>query len=718
MVLGLGALALGLALYWVLEVVTDVAGVDPNPPPPLPPVYLEADSDEPVPPTLPTLAPAKRDAGMNRPPPGDKPPEHIVPEESRPADEEAPPTYEVVEAGGDEEERGVITTRRGPSDYDWRAGAVGRTDATATREIAVEAGRAWIGSTTRWINGLAGQRGEDTYPALRFEAPRHIREMRPYYIDRFEVSNHHYLRFLQSAATVTYNAAEHEPRSLVEIARALILEPPENLDYEDGVAWQLFQANKRQLLDVFQSAIVADADGIVDEQRTFLLLRDKIVPRTVRLRFYDKAPPSHWPSDIYADKKGGYPVRGIALEEAIDYALWDGRHIPSEFEWEYAARGPKGLNYPWGNNPEDLDELVNGAQVFNGGDVPRTLPVANLPQGISWIGCFNMLGNVSEWTSSFLAPYPDAPRLPIPGGSPLLVIRGGSVADEDPLYLRSAYRGWPAEDPTELDPGEEPEGPPRPRHRRQWTGFRTARYHLPGESRVPTLHYRARRGGRISPTLLDPDIFSAWQGVQFEHFKRRFEDDLTRPGVKALVAHPLREVAVRFAGEALHHANTSPDLTSLDNVLALSVAQPVIVGMIHTDLHILSTWHLLERGSDTFRRARCPPGSWYVALFQTRLALVRPDFGDVFFLSNRPAPKALFSLRSVRGPPGGGPVVPESTLRFSPDSDDVKITFEVQIHRTESAAVVATTNVRLTVDPTELAAVRNWEPGARSERRQ
>jgi hypothetical protein len=336
------------------------------------------------------------------------------------------------------------------------------------------------------------------------------------------------------------------------------------------------------------------------------------------------------------------------------------------------------------------------------------VPVANLPQGVSWIGCFNMIGNVSEWTSSFLTPYPDAGELPSPGGRPALVIRGGSVADEDRLYLRSAYRGWPREDE---------EGAPRPRQRRPWTGFRTARYEEPGFSRTSAMHYFARRGGRLDPALLDPDIFSAWQGLQFEHFKRQFEDDLTRPGVKALVVQPLQQSAVRPLGASRHQANTSETLIERDMLVELSFAQPVLVGMFHTDLHLTTTWHLVRSDSDTLRRARCPPGSWYVGLFQGRLALIRPDFGDVFFTSNRLAPKAVFNVRGVRQTPREGPGLPQVGLRYTPGTTGLQLSFETEIFHNDTQRWVLNVDLRAGVDPVEAAAVRSWEQGARVKRR-
>lgn len=698
------ALILSLGLWLVVEV-SDAPVSEDGSPGPLAPTYLVADEEEPPPP-LPTLLPpplplAEKTTGTAPPPP------ELVPGEPTPPEEEDIEVLPEPEAPIVEKERSLLPDHRGRWGRDWRSGAVGRTDATATREVVAEEGTAWIGSPARWVDGLIGQRGAGAYPGLIFEVPRHPRRMRPYFIDRFEVKNHDYLRYLQTTSAVTYNTSNHDPRNLVEIAQVLILDPPVNLDYAHGVARQLFQANRLTLLQVFKSAIV-EREGVVDDTRTFLNLIERIVPRDVRLQFYDKAPPGTWPSMTYASGRGGFPVRDLSLEEAQGYAHWDGHHIPSEFEWEYAARGPRGLDYPWGAHADDLEVRANGGHVYAQGERPRTMPVFNYPDGISWIGCFNMLGNVSEWTRSFLSPYPGGAVLSPPGSRPVLVVRGGSAADEDPLLLRSAFRGWSDQDPQTF---------PRPGYRRLWTGFRTARYEAVGLSRTPEMHYLAILGGQIDPALLEPDIYEARQGLQVDHVQRQFGDHNTRPGVKSLVVQPLREVALRPAGEARHVANTDPAQRTLGALHALSQVQPVLVGMFQTDLHLTSTWHEPSSGAAALRRALCPPGSWYVGLYKSRLALLRPDFSDVFFIGNREAPKALFNVREVRASRREGPAVPQASLRYTGGTVQANVKLQVQVHREDARVFLVNLDMRVDVDAREAVAVRNWESGAEHEPR-
>ena len=101
------------------------------------------------------------------------------------------------------------------------------------------------------------------------------------------------------------------------------------------------------------------------------------------------------------------PVVCVSWYEAVAYSAWlsatsgETFRLPTEAEWEYAARGPDGLVYPWGNE-WNADNAVTG-ETSNGQSANS---VGSRPTGASWVGALDMSGNVWEWVSSQYQPYP------------------------------------------------------------------------------------------------------------------------------------------------------------------------------------------------------------------------------------------------------------------------------------------------------------------------
>ncbi|NWG12062.1 MAG: SUMF1/EgtB/PvdO family nonheme iron enzyme, partial [Acidobacteria bacterium] len=116
----------------------------------------------------------------------------------------------------------------------------------------------------------------------------------------------------------------------------------------------------------------------------------------------------HWEGSVPPAGKEDHPVVYVDLEDARAYASWAGKRLPTELEWQYAAEGPEGLLYPWGN------EMKPG--LCNSGRSAGTTPVKAFPSGRSPFGCYDMCGNTWEWTES---EYSD-------GRTRFAVLKGGS----------------------------------------------------------------------------------------------------------------------------------------------------------------------------------------------------------------------------------------------------------------------------------------------------
>ncbi len=156
--------------------------------------------------------------------------------------------------------------------------------------------------------------------------------------------------------------------------------------------------------------------------------------------------------DDFAPKPGmaDRPMNDVTWYDARAYCLWMGGDLPTEAQWEYAAKGASGRQYPWGSAAPDCQHAV----FYPGGETlcsPAPEPVDSHPKGDTPEGLHDMAGNVADWVLDHYGWYPgtDGGTVPVeqdpsgPDGGTLRVVRGGGYRDVE-RSLRTTNR-WGAD---------------------------------------------------------------------------------------------------------------------------------------------------------------------------------------------------------------------------------------------------------------------------------
>lgn len=240
---------------------------------------------------------------------------------------------------------------------------------------------------------LGSLEGEGAYD----EHPQHEVYLDAFYIDKYEVTNAQFQEFVNATGYVT-------------------------------------DAERKGYGEVYNPE---------ESEMRFHIFTDVNWRRPNAWRTTDNRPhPKAWENYQLADKMD-YPVVQVSWNDAQAYATWVRKRLPTEAEWEKAARGTDGRKWAWGN---EFNLNIGGINVHANINSGGLLSVGCFPTGVSPYGVYNMIGNAREWVADFYAPdyyihsHKDNPLGPEIGT--FHVIRGGSWAQIKSYHVLIANRAY------------------------------------------------------------------------------------------------------------------------------------------------------------------------------------------------------------------------------------------------------------------------------------
>lgn len=272
----------------------------------------------------------------------------------------------------------------------------------------IPAGAFVMGSDRVDAEGLQARYGF-TRPLFVNEHPEHRVHLGAYYIDIYEVTNAEYKEFV-------LQTGYPEPAAWVQNAYNVVDGKLETA-HVDNLRW--IAADYFQLdLDTTQMGKQELVETLLGVQRR----RDRL------------------------------PVSAVSWFDAYNYCDWRGKRLPTEAEWEKAARGADGAEYPWGN--EWAPSITNTGDQVDAEDV--LAPPGSYPEDVSVFGVYDLGGNVAEWVADWYRPYPGSDTGDQDFGDKHRVVRGGGAGLGHyalSVFFRSARRAHADPDTVSTDVG-------------------------------------------------------------------------------------------------------------------------------------------------------------------------------------------------------------------------------------------------------------------------
>lgn len=231
--------------------------------------------------------------------------------------------------------------------------------------------------------------------------------------------------------------------------------------FQMGSSGKLGEADERPQREVTLSTYCLDKTEVTVKSYATCVAAGgcTALPRTPSLNGFAVPDVRLHPQFCNYEDRPNHPANCVDWHQATAYCTWASKRLPTEAEWEFAARGADGRAYPWGNDAPQAARVnacgtecaamwantlrLNLRALYDATDGwQTTAPVGGYPSGLSAAGVLDMAGNVWEWTSDWFGDYTAAPATNPRGMSAgtARVTRGGGWSDRDAGALRTAYR--------------------------------------------------------------------------------------------------------------------------------------------------------------------------------------------------------------------------------------------------------------------------------------